>query len=67
MTDDRAETPTPEQEMETAENHSGSSDVSHGMNTNLTPDGAATPADEQAAHEIEQHHQQDSADTDQPG
>ncbi|ULH14375.1 hypothetical protein MF271_10005 [Deinococcus sp. KNUC1210] len=67
MTADRPEKPTPEQEMETAETHSGSSDVSHGMNSNLTPDGASTTADQQAAQEIEQHHQQDSADTDPPG
>lgn len=49
--------PHPQTEMETAQEHSGSSDVSHGMNTNLTPDGAATPADENAAQVIQEQKQ----------
>ena len=61
-----AQTPDPQTEMETAQEHSGSSDVSHGMNTNLTPDGATTADDERAAQVIQDQKQgtdEASADT----
>ncbi|WP_425146101.1 hypothetical protein [Deinococcus sp.] len=54
--DNAAEQPQPQSEMETAQEHSGSDTVSHGMNSNLTPDGAATPADQRAAENIQEQH-----------
>ncbi|WP_407540624.1 hypothetical protein Q0M94_04280 [Deinococcus radiomollis] len=44
-------------QMETAEDHSGRGDVSHGANSNLTPATAQSGADVEAAEEIQRQHQ----------
>ena len=44
-------------EVETAEGHTGSDHVSHGANTNLTPDAAPTEADASAAETVQEQHQ----------
>ncbi len=46
-------------QLETAEGHTGSDHVSHGANSNLTPDAAPDGADTEAARVIEQQHQGD--------
>ncbi|MFC4456476.1 hypothetical protein [Deinococcus sonorensis] len=53
--------------METPEEHSGQADVSHGMNTNLSPDLATDTADAQAAQTVEHQHQQSDSDAEHEG
>jgi hypothetical protein len=46
-------------QIETAQEHSGSDHVSHGANSNLTPDMTQTGADVEAASEIQRQHQRE--------